>query len=86
MLSITGTVQKKDKKKKGNKAEIVLIDDFGNPHSIQVRPNRISKLIEIDTTNRVQIDYKTEMAERICKSSGDIDRVTYLILENIKKI
>lgn len=84
MLSITGKVLKKERKTKNNNAEIVLMDDFQNPHSFQVRPNRIHKLIEIDTNNRVQVFYKTELAERHNKDTGDTNRVTYLILEDIE--
>lgn len=86
MLSLTGTILKKERKNKTNNAELILMDDFNNTHAFQVRPKKIHKLVEIDTKNKVHIFYKTELSERVNNITGEINRVTYMILEDIKII
>jgi len=86
MLSIIGIVLKKDKKSNSNKAEIVLQDDFDNRVSIQVKPNKVHKLVEVDTGQRVKISYKTHLSERLNKKTDDWNRITYWILEDIQVI
>jgi hypothetical protein len=86
MLTIIGKILKKEIKKNSKKAEIVLQDEFNNQHSFQIRPNKLHKLIEVDTGQRVEISYKTHLSERYNDKNNNWTRITYLILDDVKLI
>lgn len=80
MLSILGTVLKKEKKNK--KAELVVQDDFGNDHAFQVRQNQLSKIAFATEGSKVQVFYKNEMAEKFYNK--ECKRFNNLILVDLK--
>lgn len=82
MLSIIGTVLKKEKKNKT--AELVVQDDFGNDHAIQVRQGKLPKIVFATEGSRVQVFYKNEMAEKFYNK--ECKRFNNLILLDLKLV
>lgn len=83
MLSVVGKVLKKESKKKS--AEIVIDEQNGNKICFQVRSKEIKKLVSIDTSQMVRIDYETSLSEAPNKEGG-FNRVNNLILKEIKPL
>ena len=67
MLTITGKVIKKQILKKPVKVKLLVEDETGKIHKLQVRPKHILKLIVIDTGCNVQINCTNEMNNLIIK-------------------
>jgi len=84
MLSIIGTVLKKEKKSNYKKAELVVQDSFNNKHLIQVRRGNLDKIIEVDTGQRIKAFYRVDMSEKYNSERNETTRFSNNILIDIE--
>ncbi len=62
-MTITGKVIKKQKSKNPVKVKLLVEDEAGQIHKLQVRPKHILKLVEVDTGCKVQVTYTNDKNE-----------------------
>lgn len=65
MLRTTGTVVRKEKKINPVRVDLRVKDLDGNVLVFQVRPKNITKLIEIDTNDLVEVLYRNDLSDGI---------------------
>lgn len=83
MLSVIGTVLKKDKKNTSNNADLVVQDNDGNTFSFQVRGGKkILKIAFIQAGCNVEVMYKNDVSEK--KYPNGLNRFNNLILIDLK--
>ncbi|CAA7195428.1 MULTISPECIES: hypothetical protein [Chryseobacterium] len=81
MPKIFGRILKKQKiEGKIIRVNLIIEEDTDNQFCIQTRPNNFHKIIDLDTGDFVQIEYRNEISEH------DKNTFNNLILENIQKI
>ena len=83
MPKIFGQILKKQKienEGKSIKVYLVIEEDTDNQFCIQVRKNNFHKIIDIDVSSFVQVEYRNEISENGKNTFNN------LILESIQKI
>ncbi len=83
MPKIFGRILKKQNIESGGKSiriDLIIEEDTDNQFCIQARPKNFYKVIELDTCDFVQVEYRNEISENGKNTFNN------LILEDIKKI
>lgn len=83
MPKIFGRILKKQNievEGKSIRIDLIIEEDTDNQFCIQTRPKNYHKVIELDTGNYVQVEYRNEISENGKNTFNN------LILENITKI
>ncbi|CAA0253847.1 hypothetical protein R8G64_03180 [Tenacibaculum maritimum] len=84
MLSVIGTVIKKERKYTKNKADLIVKDSFGNIHPFEVRKNELIKIIEVKEDDNVKVSYRIETSERLNKKTNEYNRIPNEILMDLE--
>ena len=63
MIVVSGTVVKKVRLQKPLRVEILIKDKDGDPLSLQLRPAKLDKLVEIDVGSKIEFKVKNQMSK-----------------------
>lgn len=63
MIVVSGTVVKKVRLQKPLRVEILIKDKDGDPLSLQLRPAKLDKLVEIDVGTKIEFKVKNQMSK-----------------------